>query len=139
MKLSDINEIVDLSNRNMTENTVHLIYLWDLYETDLKFNFVCLESKNIIGFISCTINKCISCNALCVDMPFRERRIGERLMNEVIEEGRHLSDKFKISLYVRADNVPAINFYIKMGFIIIKKHVPYYEDGGLGHYMEYSE
>lgn len=139
MKLSDINDIVDLSNRNMTENVVPLIYLWDLYESDFKFNYVCLKSKNIIGFISCTTNRGISCNALCVDMPFRGRRIGKRLMNEVIEEGRHIKEQFKISLYVRADNIPAINFYMKMGFLIIKENVPYYEDGRLGHYMEYSE
>lgn len=130
--------MIDLLNRNMYHSYVPLIFLGDLYESNFKFNYVCLDSTNIIGFIACTTKDDILCNALCVDMPFRGKKIGERLMREVIEENR-FNNKFKISLYVRADNIIAINFYIKMGFKIIKENVPYYEGGNLGHYMEYVE
>ncbi|WUR03196.1 N-alpha-acetlytransferase [Vairimorpha necatrix] len=142
MILSDINNVINLINRNLEENLVPLIFLNDLFDTSGRFHYVCLHNNKVIGNISCTIqdtrehDTVLQCHVLCVDFPYRTNGIGTRLMEIVKEEATSLNIR-SISLYVRSSNLQAKEFYIKQGFEIIKE-VSYYENGALALLMKYT-
>lgn len=134
--LSDINEITDLINRNLSENIVPFFILTDLYETYNKFNYVSIYKDLIIGCILCIVNNNILvCNFLVIDFPYTRNGIGKHLLKSVIDEAQNNNIEC-IQLYCRSSNLSALNFYINQGFKIIKENIPYYEDGVHGNLME---
>ena len=134
-KLSDINNIIDLTSKNLEENAVPLVYLNDLYDIDFNFNYVCFNNNKLIGIVSCTIsNHILKINCLCIDFPFQGKGFGTILLDRIKSDcnstlnSRKNTKYFinKIRLHVRSDNVKAQEFYKKHGFQIIDNQSNYY-------------
>jgi [ribosomal protein S18]-alanine N-acetyltransferase len=66
---------------------------------------------------------------------FRKRGFGEALMRRAIDAASAEPLTESVDLHVRAGNVPAINLYNKLGFVLVKTEEGYYEDGGNAHLL----
>jgi ribosomal protein S18 acetylase RimI-like enzyme len=82
---------------------------------------------------------CVSGRAysLAIDPAFRGRKIGEKLMREMIEQLR-LRNVRRIYLEVEATNVAAIGLYRRLGFSNIGTLADYYGEGKHGAHMLYD-
>jgi ribosomal protein S18 acetylase RimI-like enzyme len=72
--------------------------------------------------------------SLAVDPAYRGRRIGERLMREMLEQLRHRGVR-RVYLEVEATNASAVHLYERLGFRGIGELPDYYGDGKHGLHM----
>ena len=72
--------------------------------------------------------------SLAVDPAHRGRRIGERLMREMLEQLRHRGVR-RVYLEVEANNASAVHLYERLGFRGIGELPDYYGDGKHGLHM----
>lgn len=77
-------------------------------------------------FFSARVDNSYLLDALCVDKEYRNKGIGEKLLQKTIEKARN-EGFFLLSLLVFADNHKAVKFYKNHGFTIereveLKKH-----------------
>jgi ribosomal-protein-alanine N-acetyltransferase len=65
---------------------------------------------------------------VAVDNAYRKKGIGERLVNKALDKIKE-DKKEKVFLEARANNIPAINLYQKVGFENLSVRKKYYDDG----------
>ena len=95
------------------------------------------DNDIILGFIIANMLTDDTFNIVTIDVEpiYRRQGIGTDLIKAVIRIIQEWKMS-KISLQVAEDNIPAINFYLKHGFQIMKKLPKYYPHGD-GYQMEY--
>jgi len=93
--------------------------------------------SEIAGYILGVLENDGSCHivSIAVKEKWRRRRIGSLLLNTLLEECRK-HGAWRAILEVAVDNKPAVNLYLKHGFIV-KKIIPrYYSSGRDAFFME---
>ena len=94
----------------------------DIYE-----KFICYKSDDIVGVISYgIIYERAEINYIAVDNNHRGKGIGNKLVNKAIDDIINCGC-FNVTLEVAVDNLPAINLYLKNGFVKEAIRKNYYE------------
>lgn len=86
---------------------------------------------SLVGYVIGTLRKrykvCNICT-FCIQEDFRRKNIASELLSELEKECVH-KDINRLTLEVREDNIPALKFYRKSGFVEFKKLPKYYKNG----------
>ena len=93
------------------------------------------ERSGVVGFVDywITFDSATVCQ-ICINTACRKVGLGSRLMQEVISDCK--ANKVRnITLEVRQNNEPAINFYKKFGFAQVLIKEKYYTNGDNAIYM----
>ena len=100
-------------------------------ENSFSRKLVCAKDENIVGILLCSVMyERAEIDYICVKKEYRNKNIATDLINEMftilIQENVET-----VSLEVRKSNIPAQNFYKKMGFSEVSIRSNYYknEDG----------
>ena len=142
----DLEEIKDMYReivKNMNENNIQIwddIYPCEFFENDIKNNrmYVFIENNEIISaFVLCTSHegakevqwhknwgKSIYLDKLGVNVKYGDKGIGTLTIEKAKQVAKSKGFDY-LRLFVVDTNRPAINFYIKNGFI--KAYGVYYE------------
>jgi len=107
-------------SRCIRQGSLHFLFT-DAYD---KIIIVAENSNNVIGFVEGIpiSDKEWLINALAVLPNYRRKGIGQELVKRLISNLKNKGWK-KVSLYVRSNNIPAIKFYQKLGFTIVKEKI----------------
>lgn len=137
-KPEDLDIVMDIVSRSINEHYKPELFIKSFESFPEGFLVVLDSNKNkIIGVVVSipTHDNALRILILAIDMAYRRRRIGTQLLN--ILKRLCITHNFKkITLEVRVDNLPAIEFYKRNGFIV-KGVIPnYYTDGSSGYLME---
>lgn len=97
---------------------------------------VAIENNTVAGYIIFWIKEENQGHiiSLAVDKKFRGQHIATRLLSMAINIFRNC-EIFRINLEVKTQNIAAVNFYKKFGFITDRKVPHYYEDGSDAYVM----
>lgn len=87
------------------------------------------EKQKAIGFVIASVrDECLHIHRLAVDRDTQGKGVGRQLVEEVKKKA--VARKAKaVTLKVARQNMPAIQFYHKLGFVVRK-------DEGVNHWME---
>ncbi|KAF9764035.1 N-alpha-acetyltransferase 20 [Nosema granulosis] len=130
----DIKYVKPLIDLNLSESVPYLYLLNKIIEKN-GFNYVCLFRDQIVAFLASELSSqnTLTIEYICVDKEFRNCGIATDLINIIKKDAKKMVSG--IELYVRKDNLKAINFYLKRGFVVLKRDIPYYENGALAFLM----
>ena len=105
---------------------------WSLHSITSELNnplslwFVAIEGDKVVGYVGSqfVLDEADMMN-LAVSENYRHQRIGENLVNVLVE---HLKKRFvkSLTLEVRISNEPAIHLYEKLGFLQVGCRPRYY-------------
>ncbi len=136
MEVDDLAPVFHLGEKLFTATTVPNLYrTWDeyevigLYQSDSEFCFVAEIEDHLVGFVLGTvITKTKSAWKyghliwMGVDLAFSRKGIADRLANHfletMLEEGVRM-----LIVDTEADNLPALQFFRKMGFGNPQEHI----------------
>ena len=121
----DVFDILSLDNENFSNNFEEAFYLEYIKNQRV---IVAEKEKNVIGYI--LFNQILDeaeIYKIVVSKDFRKKQIAFKIM-EFFQDELKKNDVKKIFLEVRKSNIPAINLYIKCGFIEIREIVDYYSN-----------
>jgi len=124
----DLNQIYDIEKESF-ENPYPFsllrayLYISDLYLVARKEDLIL---GYIIGIVQFNVRGHVV--SIAVRKDWRNRGIGSMLLLELERRFRDLNCKYSY-LEVSINNIPAISFYRKMGYIIVKFHKNYYGRG----------
>ncbi len=98
--------------------------------------FVAKLKRVIVGYsIACLTNQRAELVSLAVLKRFREQGIAQKLLSQTLRKLK-LTRVGALSLTVRRDNLNAIRFYRRYGFVRTHTIPAYYEDGTTGWRMK---
>ncbi len=96
------------------------------------------DDNELLGYIlMLTRRKSSKLYSLCVPERFQCKGVGSTLLNAAVRELIHMGHT-TVLLEVRSDNVKAIGFYRKFGFIHRRTLEKFYRDGCDAYLMEYQ-
>ncbi|SNR92957.1 GNAT family N-acetyltransferase [Flavobacterium sp. ov086] len=102
----------------------------ELNNKDSEFYFATLEN-NVIGYLKVNFgesqtelkdNKALEIERIYVSKDFHGKKVGQLLYDKAIEVARQKNNEY-VWLGVWEENLRAINFYTKNGFVEFDKHV----------------
>lgn len=126
-------EFVQLTEDNIHEKWRELKELsadlkWDYWEKEnfvinknakWLLSFYCIEGKDIIGYcIASEKEELVWLHHVIVSKAMRRKGVGTILINELESRILKLTNKNKLGLKVKNNNVMALNFYLNKGFSI---------------------
>jgi ribosomal-protein-alanine acetyltransferase len=121
----DVFDILALDKENFSNNFEEEFYLEYIKNQRV---IVAENEKNVIGYI--LFNQILDeaeIYKIVVLKDFRKKQIAFKIFEFLLNELKKNNVK-KIFLEVRKSNIPAINLYIKCGFIEIREIVEYYSN-----------
>ena len=121
----DVSDILSLDKENFSNNFEEEFYLEYIKNQRV---IVAEKEKNVIGYI--LFNQILDeaeIYKIVVLKDFRKKQIAFKIFEFLLNELKKNNVK-KIFLEVRKSNIPAINLYIKCGFIEIREIVDYYSN-----------
>jgi ribosomal-protein-alanine N-acetyltransferase len=135
-KPAQLDEIIDITKKNLTERYNDFIFL-DIQRAWPAAFIVGMFDQTVAGFICGGIsgNREARILMLAVDTPYRKNGIGSGLITLFEQEALKIKAN-KIKLEVRTDNSEAINFYRNHGYSITGLVPSYYNDGSDAYTME---
>lgn len=127
--LSDLDQIFGIEGVSFSKREVFSCSLFDFFYHKYPQGFIVAENeKKIIGYtIGQLRNNCGEIVSLAVDPGWRQRGIGTKLTNFLIDRFKEKNVK-EIFLHVRTGNESAISFYKNVGFKILKTIKNYYQN-----------
>ncbi len=135
---SDLPLVMELVGRTINERYKPELFMNAYHRFPNGFILMEDVSNNaLIGALLAVpvVNNALRILILTVAAPYRRKRIGTELLG--IAKRIAISNKLtKITLEVRVDNLPAIEFYKRNGFTIVGVIPKYYTDGSSGYAME---
>lgn len=139
-KPDDLNRLMEIVSNSIMENYKPELYLKAFQR--FPEGFLVAIDANTERIVGGVVSVPVEGNALrvlilAIDAPYRRRRIGTQFLN-VLKRLCVVHNFRKITLEVRVDNLPAIEFYKRNGFIITGMIPNYYSDGSSGYVMEKS-
>ncbi|MEM1995477.1 MAG: GNAT family N-acetyltransferase [Thermoplasmatales archaeon] len=128
-KTAQLDEVVELSRKNLTERYSDLVFL-DIQRAWPSGFIVAMADNKVAGFICGGLSGDREARILmlAVDLPYRRKGIGSALISLFEQEAIKVKVR-KISLEVRTDNNEAIAFYRTHGYSISGLLPSYYNDG----------
>ena len=131
VKLGDLRKICEIEEKSFPYPWSILSFLY-VYHESPKFFFVAVKDGKVVGYIILKVRENVWKSGhllnLAVDPKYRRRGIGRALLKYALEILKKESVK-NVWLEVRASNNPAINLYLSLGFVKIRKVSKYYPDG----------
>lgn len=124
-KKEDVFDILSLDEENFSNNFDEKFYLEYIKNQRV---IVAENEKKVIGYI--LFNQILDeaeIYKIVVLKDFRKKQIAFKIFEFLLNELKKNNVK-KIFLEVRKSNIPAINLYIKCGFIEIREIVDYYSN-----------
>ena len=121
----DVFDILSLDNENFSNNFKEAFYLEYIKNQRV---IVAEKEENVIGYV--IFNQILDeaeIYKIVVLKDFRKKQIAFKIFEFLLNELKKNNVK-KIFLEVRKSNIPAINLYIKCGFIEIREIVDYYSN-----------
>ena len=130
MRASDIEQVAQVERRcyNLTWNPN--AYVTELGNTNAYYAVVKNSSGHIVGYggIWVIIDE-LHVTTLAVDPSDRGKKLGERLLNSMMDEGIRRGAT-RATLEVRQSNKVAQSLYHKYGFLDVAQRRAYYSDNG---------
>ncbi|MEM4772252.1 MAG: GNAT family N-acetyltransferase, partial [Thermoplasmatales archaeon] len=126
---AQLDEVVELSRKNLTERYSDFVFL-DIQRAWPSGFIVAMADNTVAGFICGGLSGDREARILmlAVDLPYRRKGIGSALISLFEQEAIKVKVR-KISLEVRTDNNEAIAFYRTHGYSISGLLPSYYNDG----------
>jgi ribosomal-protein-alanine N-acetyltransferase len=123
----DLDEVAALEARCFTNPWTRDMLARELAQSDVACIFLLrLPDRHLAGFCSCWIVADeLHVNTLVIDLPYRQRRLGIRLMRWVMEEAARRGAR-RGTLEVRESNEAARRLYASLGFEIVARRSRYY-------------
>lgn len=123
----DLDEVAALEARCFTNPWTRDMLARELAQSDVACVFLLrLPDRRLAGFCSCWIVADeLHVNTLVIDMPYRQRRLGIRLMQWVMEEAARRGAT-RATLEMRESNEAARRLYTSLGFGIVARRSRYY-------------
>ena len=142
--LNDLRRIVDINNACLPENYSDQFFI-DLYRRFPETFLIAEENNEIIGYIMCRIEYGLSKVLLslrkkghivsfAVLQSHRRMTVGSSLITKAMENMKLYNAK-SCFLEVRVTNIPAVNLYKKLGFVVTNTIRSYYIDGEDAYHM----
>lgn len=128
--LSDLDQILEIEKASFPQDAYPRPLFESLFKKYPEGFIVALLEEKIVGYaigeVSRDFGEIIS---IAVDSNYRNQRIGEALINNLIENFRQKGIR---NLYceVRTANKNGISFFEDLGFCIIKTVKGFYQNGG---------
>jgi len=120
-----IEQIYTLSHNYFNRDSWSKSSFLDEIENEHSTIYVAIFKGNVIGFIAVSFCFDLNINLMAIEKDFRHKNIGTLLIKNLLYNSKKLNCS-KIMLEVRQNNVPAINFYTKMGFHIVGRRKNFY-------------
>jgi len=134
-KNEDLSNLDEIEKLSFDQPYSRSILAWLIFDPEVKV-FVAEYKGMIVGYAAgITYNEEGHVISIAVHPNFRRKGIATALLAQLIEFLKKKSVK-KIILEVSIDNLPALNFYRKMGFKISRKLRNYYGDSRDAYLME---
>lgn len=125
MKKEHLEQVENISKEQF-ENTT---WSKSQFEKEIDNSYVCMLENNVVGFLCLQVagNEITILN-LAVKKEFLRRHIATQFLTltKQLAKEKNISDIF---LEVEQNNNPAISFYSKNGFSILRTRKNYYKDG----------
>ncbi len=128
MVLSDLDRVMEIEHRSFT-----LPWSREAYENELSTNhfasyLVACYEEQVVGYAGMwVILDEAHITNIAIDPAFRGRRLGERLMQEMMVQSMARGAE-RMTLEVRVSNLPAQRLYEKLGFVSHGVRKGYYTD-----------
>ncbi|MFD2172018.1 ribosomal protein S18-alanine N-acetyltransferase [Tumebacillus lipolyticus] len=128
MVLGDLDRVMEIEHRSFT-----LPWSREAYENELSTNhFACYlvacYEEQVVGYAGMwVILDEAHITNIAIDPAFRGRRLGERLMQEMMVQSMARGAE-RMTLEVRVSNLPAQRLYEKLGFVSHGVRKGYYTD-----------
>ena len=130
MKTTDVPDVMRLEKRCFTLPWSSSAYLTEIGNTNAHYLVAKLENGALIGYGGVwVVMDEMHITTLAVDPFMRGRRIGERMLIRLLQEGMKRG-AVRATLEVRQKNDPAHNLYLKYGFKDVAIRRAYYSDNG---------
>jgi len=142
--LDDLRQIVDINNACLPEHYSDQFFI-DLYRRFPETFLIAEENNEIIGYIMVRIEYGLSKVLLslrkkghivsfAVLPSHRRMAVGSSLITKAMENMKLYNAK-SCFLEVRVKNIPAVNLYKKLGFVVTNTIRSYYIDGEDAYHM----
>lgn len=128
MVLGDLDRVMEIEHRSFT-----LPWSREAYENELSTNhfasyLVACYEEQVVGYAGMwVILDEAHITNIAIDPAFRGRRLGERLMQEMMVQSMARGAE-RMTLEVRVSNLPAQRLYEKLGFVSHGVRKGYYTD-----------
>lgn len=135
--LSDLPDILEMEQRCFGEDSFSKAQFIYLITHAKGFFYILQDGGKGVAYLSLLYhagNHNLRIYSVAVHPDFRQKRLGQRLMEATIAYAR-TCQATKITLEVNVSNTPAIRLYEKNGFIKTGIKPNYYHDGSDAFYM----
>lgn len=136
-QLSDIDDVLAIEYEAFSDPYPVAILL-QLHDGGAGFIVAELGTR-VVGYIIFWIRNGIGhIIAIAVNSNYRKMHIGSLLLDRSLKIF-HSNNINTVGLEVRKSNTPAVNFYLKHGFVKVDEEDNYYNDGEAAIIMRYSQ
>ncbi len=130
MEKSDLPQVMEIEKRTFSTAWSEESFLRDLRDDFFSIYLSAYYDDQLVGYIGAwLVVDEIHITNLAVAKKYRNRRIGTKLIKELLKRGKKMGMKQAV-LEVRISNQAAINLYNKLGFEKITTRPDYYRDTG---------
>ena len=130
MRLEDIEHVSRLERRCYTLPWSSSAYVTEVGNPSAYYTVATEVDNTVVGYAGMWVNMDEAhITTIAVDPVQRGRKIGERLLLDLLEQGLKRNAK-RSTLEVRERNVVAHNLYLKYGFEDVAVRKNYYSDNG---------
>lgn len=128
MKLSDIDEVLELEKEIFTDPWTKEMFQSEVGENTLAKSYVLIEDDKIIGYSSMwKLFENADITNIAVKEEYRNKGYGKLLLETLLNECKRQDTEY-VHLEVRVSNENAISLYKSYGFETINIRKGYYED-----------
>ena len=128
MQRSDVPDVMSLERRCYTLPWSASAYITEIGNSNARYLIAKQADESLVGYGGVwVVMDEMHITTLAVDPEMRGRRVGERLLINLINEGRKLGAE-RATLEVREHNYVAHRLYVKYGFADVAMRKAYYSD-----------
>jgi len=99
------------------------------FEKEIENSFVCIFETKIVGFLCLQLaGDDMTILNIAVSNNFKRKKIATRFLQQAKEIAKE-NNIINIFLEVETNNIPALSFYKKNGFKVLRTRNNYYKDG----------
>ena len=128
MKSSHLTGVMEIENQSFPTPWSKGAFAHEICGNDFAYYIVALAHRKVVGYAGLWVVLDEGhITTLAVHRLYREKKIGSRLLNELISEAKRRGC-VKMTLEARPSNFPALNLYQKNNFISAGMRPGYYSD-----------
>lgn len=125
---NNIKDVIAISYEQLREDSWAESQYGDCIKNQEYINYVLyLDGKVVAFLIAQNLIDSINLLLIATKQEYKQMGLATILINRLIEEAKQ--QNLKLWLEVKKTNIPAINLYKKLGFVILYERTKYYKDG----------